>query len=89
MNETLPPQVMDACLEVLYEGLIQIRMAARSGDTERAEAIADALHNVPNLLVDGDRRGWTVGGFRRLFLEELVRKCPDLARLDYALRSVE
>jgi hypothetical protein len=85
----LPEPVIDACLEVLYRGLVHIRLASLGGDTARAEAIADALHNLPHLLSDGHRRGWTVEEFRSLFIAELVSKYPDLAALDETLKGVE
>ena len=51
-------------------------------DVQRLEAVADALHNVPRLLREGQNRGWTVAGFRELFLAPLVERYPDLAGLD-------
>ena len=89
MNEKLSSPALDACLEVLARGLVQIRMAVQSSEHERAEAIADALHNLPHLLVDGDRRGWTIAEFRQLFLADLSHQYPDLAGLDQLLQVVE
>lgn len=43
-------------------------MAAMNGDAARAEAIADALHNVPQLLREGDRWGWSIEMFELMFL---------------------
>ena len=56
MNAKLSSLAMDACLEVLHRGLVYIRMASQDGDNQRAEAIADALHDLPYLLIDGDLR---------------------------------
>jgi hypothetical protein len=89
MNSQLSPRAIDACLEVLYRGLVQIRIASQDGDNERAEAIADALHNLPHLLLEGDRRGWTVAAFRALFLAELIERHPELSGLDELLQAVE
>lgn len=91
MNTKLSPAAVDACLEVLYRGLVKIRIAAQDGDAARAEAIADALHNLPHLLMDGGSRWgqpWTVAGFRELFLEELIRRYPDLSALDELLAGL-
>jgi hypothetical protein len=89
MNSMLSPKAMEACLEVLYRGLVEIRMASLGNDSVRAEAIADALHNLPHLLSDGDRRGWTIAKFREFFLADLVHRFPDLVGLDETLRAVE
>jgi hypothetical protein len=86
VNRALSDTDADALLEILYHGLVLIRLAALDGDAVRAEAIADALHNVPHLLKEGDERGWTVLGFRELFLAPLVERYPDLRRLEELLR---
>ena len=72
MNAQLTAAETDAPLEMLDKALVQIRMATWQGDLKRAEAIADAVHNVPRLLCEGDRHGWTVSEFRRLFLAPLI-----------------
>ncbi len=72
MNLALSAAETDALLEVLRRGLIDIRSCAIDGDSEKAEAIADALHNVPRLLAEGDKWRWTIDGFRRLFLAPLA-----------------
>ena len=38
---------------VLAEGFRELRLAMEEGSTERAEALADALHNVPLLFAEG------------------------------------
>ncbi len=81
MNPNLSPAELAACLEILYRGLVSIRLAALDGDTARAEAIADALHNLPHLLSVGHERGWDIAGFREMFLDPLVERYPDLAGL--------
>ena len=85
MNGALSPREIDALLEVLHRGLVLIRLAACGGDAERAEAIADALHNVPRLLKEGDRWGWTVAGLHEMFLAPLVERYSDLAELQQLL----
>lgn len=65
MNPNLSPAELAACLEILYRGLGSIRLAALDGDTARAEAIADALHNLPHLLSVGHERGWDIAGSAR------------------------
>ena len=68
MNRALTDEQKDACLRVLYEGLIAIRMAAWHGDAALCDEIADALHNLPDLVRLGDEQGWSVEDFVRLFL---------------------
>jgi hypothetical protein len=88
MNPTLSASEVDALLEVLERGLVRIRLLAASGDTMRAEAVADALHNAPRLLREGQRWGWTVSGFRDLFLAGLLERYPDLQGLQQPLDEV-
>jgi hypothetical protein len=84
MNPALSPAEVDALLEVLHRGIIRIRLCA-AGDGERAEAIADALHNIPRLLSEGQAWGWTIGELRTLFLTPLGTRYPDLAGLSQPL----
>jgi hypothetical protein len=74
MNPTLSTAEVDALLEILGRGLVQIRLVAGAGDSQRAEAIADALHNLPTLLREGHRWGWTVTGFRDVFFAGLIER---------------
>ena len=55
------------------------------GDAQRAEAIADALHNLPDLLRVEHEYGWTLVVFRELFLDGLSASYPDLAGLSQPL----
>ncbi len=80
MNPALSEPEVDTCLEVLYRGLVEIRTAAEGGDSARASAIADALHNLPHLLSKRGN-GWTLAEFRELFLAPLVESYPDLVGL--------
>lgn len=89
VNLELSTPTHDACLEILERGLVLVRRAAQAGDVERAEAIADALHNLPRLLREGQRWGWTVAGFRDLFLSGLVARYPDLAGLGQPLDQLD
>lgn len=89
MNPNLSPEGREACLYVLGRGLVMIRAALWSGEATRAEAIADALHNLPQLVAEGDRFGWTIREFRRLFLTDLVARYPDLAEWDRRLRRFD
>jgi hypothetical protein len=89
VNPDLSTTDHDACLEILERGLVLIRLAAQAGDVERAEAIADALHNAPRLLREGHKWGWTVAGFRELFLNGLVARYPDLADLGRPLDELD
>jgi hypothetical protein len=83
VNRNLSLAEVHACLEILYRGLVQIRSCG--GNAERAEAISDALHNLPHLVSVGHERGWTLSTFRVLFLDPLVERYPDLAGLTQPL----
>lgn len=85
MNPNLTPDECAACLEILYRGLVQIRPAGMDGNARRAEAIADALHNLPHLLSAGHKYGWDVATFKEPFLKPLRERYPDLAGLSQPL----
>lgn len=85
MNPNLSPEAQAACIEVLGRGMIEIRASLWSGDPKRAEAIADALHNLPQLVLEGERFNWSLREFRGLFLADLVGRYPDLAGMDRIL----
>ena len=78
-NASLTNAEVEALLKVLESGLIQIRLAGYAGDVARAEAIADALHNVPRLIIEGDRWGWSIAELRTLFLDGLIERYPTLS----------
>jgi len=81
MNSYLTTAEVEALLEVLYRGLLEIRLAGYAGDAARAEAIADALHNVPRLISEGDRWGWSIANLRALFLDGLTARYPTLSSI--------
>lgn len=85
MNPNLTPAECTACLEVLERGLLQIRLASAGGNAQRAEAIADALHNLPRLLSVGHKYDWDLATFKELFLAPLIEQYPDLAGLSQLL----
>jgi hypothetical protein len=87
VNPNLSPSEVDACLEILHRGLVEIRSSAAAGDCMRAEAIADALHNLPHLVSIGQRYDWTIATFLELFLEPLIERHPNLAYLREPLDS--
>ncbi len=76
MNPNLSTAEIDALLEVLYRGLNLVRLAALHGDAEKAEAISDAIHNVPPLLREGHQWGWSIEAFRAMYLEALAERYP-------------
>jgi len=88
MNPDLSVSEVDALLDILHRGVVLIRHAAAARDAERAEAIADAIHNVPRLLKEGNRWGWTIAYLRTLFLEPLADRYPDLAGLHQPLEAL-
>ncbi len=86
MNDRLSARDFDACLLLLERALVQIRAAHRSKDIAKAEALADAFHNLPRLLMDR-RDSWTIEGFETLFLAGLVEKYPEFGGLQEELRQ--
>jgi hypothetical protein len=89
VNPLLSATEADALLEILERGIVRIRLAAMAGDAARAEAIADALHNVPRLLREGDQWGWTMTAFRELFIAPVVERYADLGGLQQPLDEIE
>ncbi len=87
MNASLTNAELEALLEVLHHGLIQIRLAGYASDIARAEAIADALHNVPRLIsAEGDRWGWSIAeSYERFFLDPLLERYPTLFTIKQSL----
>ena len=85
MNPRLSREETDALLWALERAVIQIRAACWSKDIEKAEALADAFHNLPRLLI-GTPETWTIEGFE-LFLDGLVGKYPEFAGLRQELRA--
>jgi hypothetical protein len=47
-----PQEITAIVAEILRTGLLQIRIAGWSGDSNLAAILADHLHNLPNLLSD-------------------------------------
>jgi hypothetical protein len=88
VNPALSAVEIDALLQVLDQAIIRIRQVAGRGDAARAEAIADAIHNVPRLLLEGQQWGWTIAHFRDLFLLPLVERYPELAGLEQPLDGI-
>lgn len=64
-------------LHILHRGLVLIRQACQCGDVRRAEAIADALHNLPLAL----ERPGELAQYPEIYLAPLVQLYPDLAEL--------
>ena len=80
MNPKLSDDEISAYLQVLWRGLVLIRAACQAQDSKRAEAIADALHNLPHLLRERTP-AWSPDEFRKLFIDPLVQSYPDLEEL--------
>ncbi len=82
MNQRLTTRELDACLLSLERALVLARVACWEKDIEKAEALIDAFHNMPRLLL-GERPGWPTGdwslaGHNQLFLESLLERYPEL-----------
>jgi hypothetical protein len=86
MNERLPVREFDACLLLLERALVRIRDACWSREIDKAEAVADAFHNLPRLLLEA-RDSWTIEGFETLFLAGLIEKYPEFAGMRDELRA--
>lgn len=81
MNTELSREDFDAYLRILRDALVLIRCACYQTDLARAEAISDAFHNLPDLLLGWP--GYTADFFERIFLRGLVERYPELsARFD-------
>jgi hypothetical protein len=84
MNTRLSSRETDTCLWLLEWALVQTRAACWSKDIEKAQALADAFHNLPRLLM-GTPETWTLAGFER-FLDGLIAKYPEFVGLREELR---
>lgn len=77
MNAQLATERFDACLEFLERAIVLARVACQGGDATRAEAILDAVHNVPRFL-RGQEYAAFEPDFRTMYLTPLVAQYPDL-----------
>ena len=82
MNPKLTPQEFEACLLSLEGALVLARAGCWSKDMDRVEALLDAFHNLPRLLL-GEQPGWPTGnwtldGHNEMFLKPLLVKYPTL-----------
>jgi hypothetical protein len=82
MSRDLSRQEMDACLLSLERALVMARDACAQGDVEKAEALIDAFHNLPRLLL-GKRSAagtadWSLRSHNELFLAPLLERYPTL-----------
>jgi hypothetical protein len=68
---------------MLHRALVLIRFACQAQDIERAEAIADAVHNLPINLINGGQ----IDDFEELFLTPLIEQYPDLKCLKEMLND--
>lgn len=80
VNTQLPPQRFDAYLRFLRRVMVLGRAASQSGNSERAEALLDAAHNVPSFLL-GEEHTSFEDDFIPLAVEPLLRRYPDLQPL--------
>jgi hypothetical protein len=81
---TCPQEIAAIVTEILRTGLLQIRIAGWSGDSNLAAQLADHLHNLPNLLQDFSEEKltfyWDVErpSFRDSVDDSLVKPYTDL-----------
>ena len=80
MNDRIPRERFDRYLRLLERAVILARFACQGGDATRAEAILDAVHNLPRFLLGQEYPSFE-SDFYALYLEPLVRKYPDLQGL--------
>ena len=59
---TCPAEVSEILLEILGWGLVVIRLQGWEGQAARCAVDADHLHNLPSLLADYDRKGYSTTG---------------------------
>ena len=78
---------LDAYLRFLGRAIVLVRLACMSRDVERAETIADAVHNLPLLLVGGGHAP-ELARFDELYVRPLVTRYPDLDELRHQLPGV-
>lgn len=69
-----------AYMRFLRRAIVLARSACQAGSAARAEAILDAIHNVPGFLL-GDEHPSFEADFVDHFIEPLVRQFPDLHEL--------
>jgi hypothetical protein len=81
MSSAIPPDEAEAVVILLARGLCQIRLCQ---DIDRARAIADALHNVPDLLRPDGPSYWTLERLQP-YLDHLAARYPDLGLLQQSL----
>jgi len=85
MNIQLSTMCFDGYLRLIGRALTLCRVACQAGDNERAEAIVDAIHNLPRFLIGEEFAGFKAN-YVLMFLEPLIDKYPDLSELrDYIL----
>jgi hypothetical protein len=87
VNPRLSEQEVQSCLSLLEHVLVSIRGACWSEEFDKAEALADAVHNLPRLLL-GMYESLTLEGFESAFLEGLIETYPEFAGLRHILRPV-
>jgi hypothetical protein len=80
MSDRIDEARLDGYLELLRSTIIQARAACWDGDVERAEAILDAVHNLPGFLLGKEYPEFD-STFRDHYLEPLVERYPDLVGL--------
>jgi hypothetical protein len=80
MNDKVPAQRFDGYLQFLERAIVLARAACQRADSDRGEALLDAVHNLPRFLAGGEH-GEFEENFHAHYLEPLVRRYPDLQGL--------
>ena len=80
MKNRIPEERLNAYLRFLGRAIVLARVACQNKDTDRAEAILDAIHNLPRFLV-GEEYTEFEANFRTFYLDPLVKRYPDLKGL--------
>lgn len=81
MSQAVNEAPREDLLRVLHLALVYLRTAARGRDCEKAEAIAEAIHNIPAMLEVSDRYSYSVKELSEYFIEPLIAQYPDLSDL--------
>lgn len=80
MNERIATERFDSYLRLLQRMTILARSACQAGDPIRAEAILDAVHNLPRFLI-GEERAEFEADFVKFYMLPLLGRYPDLGFL--------
>ncbi len=77
-DHTIMTPLQIAMLDLLTAALIRVRSAARKGDVATCHTVSDAVHNVPQVVRDGDLDA--VQRILEVDLQPMAHEVPELRR---------